>query len=356
MYGRTVGGAEMQFIELANYLAQYHKVSLISLGGDGCINAAKIDSRIIVKTYKYKHGYKGMIYPMLVRSYIENIFKHFDITISTSFYGDLINFLLSISGSQRKVSLQTVSKCMQNPKLNRFILTHFDYLIAGAEDIKYYLLNSGQSPTKVHVIYNWVDFSARNVTKNSSEVKAKYGFKNKFVIGCIGRLHVQKGQIYLIRAFAKISTLLNEHVLVLVGQGLEHQRLVLEAERLGLSDKIFFLGELSGESYNNLLSAIDLYIQPSVFEGLPRTVLDAMYMGKPVIATDANGIREVITHANNGYLVEPKNVKELANAIHYLSNNKEVRMAIGKQAAAHIRSNFDMKEQLAKIQSLVIVD
>ena len=254
----------------------------------------------------------------------------------------------------RILSLQTVSMCMRNPRIDRFVLKRFDCLVAGAGDIREYLLGHGQDDARIRVIHNWVDFSARTVTQPTAQVKAQYGFADKPVIGCIGRLHPQKGQIVLIRAFDRVKEQLPDHVLVLVGEGPDRAVLTDEAERLGLAGRIFFLGSLTGEAYNNVLTAIDIYVQPSLFEGLPRTVLDAMYMGKPIIASDANGNREAIKHDVNGYLVPPQDIDALAQAIVLLANDAALRKTFAEHAMQDARLHFDMQIQLKKIEVLML--
>ncbi len=76
-------------------------------------------------------------------------------------------------------------------------------------------------------------------------------------------------------------------ILLLVGNGETREELEKVVFLLGLAE-VIFTGMANGDAYNNFLAAIDVYVQPSVFEGLPRTLLDAMYMGKPIVATDIN--------------------------------------------------------------------
>ncbi len=361
MYGKHVGGAEMQFIELANYLVQHgHTVDMISLGGDGSLKAARVDPRIRVAVYWYTNRRiffivpkRFSIYPSLFKALLKGFSGHHQAVISTSFFGDVIGYLLSKLTKVKLISLQTVSKCIRNPMIDRFVLRRFDYLVAGASDIRDYLLGHGQDDTRIRVIHNWVDFSARTVTRSAAQVKGQHGFADRPVIGCIGRLHPQKGQLYLIRAFAQIKEQLPEYVLVLVGDGLERSILTAEADRLGLAGRIFFLGGLSGADYNNILAAIDIYVQPSIFEGLPRTVLDAMYMGKTIIASDANGNREAIRHGVNGYLVPSQDADALAQAIVLMANDVELRTTFAERAKADVKMHFDMQIQLKKIEALI---
>lgn len=361
MYGKHVGGAEMQFIELANFLALRHSLEMISLGGDGSLKAAKVDASIKVSVFEHTIRRiffivpkRFSIYPALFKVLMRGLKSKPQVIITTSYWGDVLGYLISKFLKVKLLSLQTVSKCMRNPRIDRFVLKRYDYLIAGAGDIREYLLGHGQDDARIKIIHNWVDFSARTVTQTAAQIKAQYGFADRPLIGCIGRLHLQKGQIVLIRAFAQIKEQLPEHVLVLVGEGHERAVLVDEAERLGLAGRIFFLGGLSGEDYNNMLAAIDVYVQPSIFEGLPRTVLDAMYMGKPIIASDANGNREAIKHGINGYMVPPQDVGALAEAIIKLAGDAALCSFFAEQAMKDVRKHFDMQLQLKKIEALVI--
>lgn len=351
MYGKQVGGAELQFIELANYLADQYTVRLVSLGGDGSIHAAAVDSRIDVRAYAYNGKFPAI--PALMRAWLECLRFQAGAIITTAAIGNILGYLISLFRPARLVSLQTVSKAMKHPWLDHFVLRRFDYLVAGADDIKQYLLAHGQRNEKIKVIHNWVDFSKRTRPLAPDEAKAKFGAADKLVIGCVGRLHPQKGQVFLIRAFAKLVDNLPDSVLLLAGDGPEKSSLEAEVALAGLQDRVLFLGEIKGDDYNAVYSAIDIYVQPSVFEGLPRTLLDAMFFGKPIIATDANGNREAIIHNDNGLLVPIQDTEALYTALVQMVTHAEERQSLSLSAKRAVTERFEMQSQMSKIEQLL---
>jgi glycosyltransferase involved in cell wall biosynthesis len=352
MYGKSVGGAELQFIELANYLANNHQVRLVSLGGDGALRSAQVDSRIETKVYHYSGPVNTL--SGLARALIANLAYPSRHVVTTSFIGNFLGWAIGIFRKRRLVSLQTVSKCMQHPVVDRFVLRRFDALIAGAIDIKDYLILHGQDSSCIHVVHNWVDVSKRKPCSSALDTRRILGIGDQLVIGCIGRLHPQKGQIYLIRAFANVLEEFPNTMLLLVGDGETRGKLEKEMALLGLAGKIIFAGTATGDEYNNFLAAIDIYVQPSIFEGLPRTLLDAMYMGKPIVATDINGNREAIDDEVNGLLVRPENAEVLSQALKRLLRDSDERVRLSRQAIKSASDNFSMIKKLREIENVLL--
>eukprot|EP00438_Fugacium_kawagutii_P000363 Skav226113 [mRNA] locus=C9191755:1656:2153:- [translate_table: standard] len=163
-------------------------------------------------------------------------------------------------------------------------------------------------------------------------------------------MHHQKGQEYLIRAFLTLSEHLSDAMLVLVGDGPLKSEMMKEA---GASKRVVFTGTVTGDDYTNLLNSFDVYVQPSRFEGLPRTLLDAMYMGLPIVASAANGMSDIIKHGENGWLVPPEDERAIVTALEYLLRNRECAQKAGKIAAHDARKNYAMSEQTAKIEQLI---
>lgn len=350
MYGTQVGGAELQFIELANYLADKYSVRLISLGGDGALRSTQIDSRIETRVYSYS-GYLNTA-KELTSAFFDNLGYPAKHVVTTSFIANFLGWAIGIYRKRRLVSLQTVSKCMWHPVVDRFVLRRFDALIAGAVDIKDYLILHGQDSSRIHVVHNWVDFSKRKPSSSVLDTRRKLGVGDQIIIGCIGRLHPQKGQIYLIRAFANVLAEFPNTMLLLVGDGETREELKKEVSLLGLAEKVVFTGTAMGDEYNNFLAAIDVYVQPSVFEGLPRTLLDAMYMGKSIVATDINGNREAIENEVNGLLVQSENTEMLSLALMRLLRVPDERVRLSKQAVKSACDNFSMIEKMREIEIL----
>ena len=138
---------------------------------------------------------------------------------------------------------------------------------------------------KVVMINNAIDLKKMSFDKEAREVyRNKCGWNDKYIIGNIGRFHFQKNQKFLIDLFAKLLNVLPEARLVLIGQGEDETSLKEQVTSLGLEDKVLFAGvqyDIKG-----WISSFDLFLFPSVFEGLPLVALEAQANGVPVIASD----------------------------------------------------------------------
>jgi len=324
---------------------------LLLLGGDGALKNANVSEKIDAKVY----AYSGLLSVLLglSKAVFDNIRYPASSIVTTSFIGNVLGLIVGAFKKSKRLSLQTVSVCMRHPVIDRFVLKRFDALIAGANDIKDYLIEYGQKEEKIHVVHNWVDFAKRVVSKQAEEMKRELGVEGKKTIGCIGRFHPQKGQIYLVKAFAVIVKKFPAAVLVLVGDGETRGLLEKEVEALGLTKNVFFTGTISGNEYNNLLNMFDVYVQPSLFEGLPRTLLDAMYMSKPIVATAINGNKEAIQDHLNGLLVPAEDEPAIINAVHDILANRSLYEKLSIGAKETSVEKFEMNKQLKKIEGLL---
>lgn len=354
-FGRQIGGAELQFMELAESLAKNHKVTLVSLGGRGAVESRPISDKIDIRCFPYRTKLQSIA--ALVHAYFFCRSTPAVRLISTSFIGNTLAYVSRLLSKRRLVSLQTVSACANYPVLDRIILRRFDVLIAGAEDIKEYLLRHGQVAERIATIHNWVDVASRLPTDDQNCIRREYAVDGKFIIGCIGRLHPQKGQVFLLRAFARlIQDGLENIVLLIVGDGPMRTSLVNQTAKLGIDSHVRFLGTVTGNAYNNILSIMDLYVQPSLYEGLPRTLLDAMAAERAIIATNVNGNREAIEDEVNGILVIPESSEQLHRAIRRLMDDPTFCEQIAARARECVITNFGMARQLAKIENIVLSD
>lgn len=133
------------------------------------------------------------------------------------------------------------------------------------------------------------------------------------LLGSVGRLTTQKGYTYLMRAAPRILAHCPEAHILVAGDGELRGALEQEARSLGVGDKVHFLGVRTdvGEIYQ----AMDLFVLPSLWEGLPTVVLEAMAYGVPVVATDIAGTRDLLADQHNGWLARPADADDLARAV-----------------------------------------
>ena len=138
---------------------------------------------------------------------------------------------------------------------------------------------------------------------------------NKNLLLSVGGLVDVKGHTYLVDAMRIVLKKRNDVILVIVGSGSLKERLQKKAKELGLNGKILFVG---GKRHNEIptwMNASDLFVLPSLSEGFPTVIPEAMACGKPVVGTKVGGVPEIITNQEVGLLVNPKDPEKLALAI-----------------------------------------
>lgn len=177
--------------------------------------------------------------------------------------------------------------------------------------------NYGVKESRIMVIPNGVNFNLFNIKMRKKSRKRK-------VIVSVSRLTPKNGIEFLIRAM-KIVLKEIDAELVIAGEGEQRRYLENLAEELGIKDKIVFLGWVKYENVPEILSKADVFVRPSITEGLGTAFLEAMACGVPVIATNVQGIVDIIKHDYNGLLVEPKNVERIAESIIKVLEDSELR-------------------------------
>ena len=197
---------------------------------------------------------------------------------------------------------------------------------------------------KIIHIYNGISLE---VTLNKKEARTKLSIdynvpESPCMIAAIAELHDNKGLEYAIRAIRNVDSA----SLVIFGEG--EKRKVLEEliEKYDLYYRVHLLGFVPKAS--QLLSAFDMFVLPSVKEGLPFALLEAGVHGVPVVATNVGGIPDLIQHEKNGLLIESKDPTALASSIQSLCENKEQRERLGealRQTVENEFSNHHMVEQ-----------
>ena len=155
-----------------------------------------------------------------------------------------------------------------------------------------------------------------------------------YVVLTAARLHPQKGHAYLLAAAAQVP----DATFVLAGGGPLRAELEAQARELGVADRVLFLGERA--DIPELLAASDLVVLPSLFEGLPVSVLEAMAAERPVVATAIGGTDEAVTHERSGLLVPPRNPEALASAIRRLRSDPDLARRLAKAGRERVEREF----------------
>jgi glycosyltransferase involved in cell wall biosynthesis len=207
----------------------------------------------------------------------------------------------------------------------------------------------GAAHEKIRTIYYGIEpvqtVSDRNALRVSLNMES-----DDIVVGIIARLVEQKGHRYLIDAFAKAVTENSRMRLLIVGSGELEEELQKQVKQLGLQDNVVFTGYRTDTA--EILHAIDIFAHPSLWEGFGLSVLEAMNMGKPVVATSVSALPELIDDTVTGFLVPPRDVNSLSEAILNLAGNPSLRQQMGAGGQQRCRSFFSVARMIQETRSL----
>jgi len=207
------------------------------------------------------------------------------------------------------------------------------------------------SPEKVATIHSGVDVGRyMNVQVSIAQKKRGLGLNSKgFVIGTVGWLLPIKGPMHLLKAMSSVWESHPETSLIFVGKGDLEIGLKEEAHRMGVLDKVIFLGWR--DDIPEIMQTIDIFVLPSLNEGMGRVLVEAMAAGKPVVASRVGGILDLIKEGQNGFLAEPGDEKGLSIAIKKLLEDKEMRDEMGKKGR-EMAGKFSVEKMIEKIDVL----
>jgi protein-tyrosine-phosphatase len=201
------------------------------------------------------------------------------------------------------------------------------------------LCQSGFWPGMVTTIHNGIDPLTTVSADRVARIRQDLGIApNALVIGTAGRLVPVKGQADLVRAVALLKPRVPHVRLLVAGAGPLHGELVDAAARLGIVDTCVFTGHRA--DVRDLISAMDIFALPSLSEGIPMALLEAMSLGVPVVATRVGGIPEVIQHRFSGLLAPPGDAHALAEACHELARYPDWADEIGAAGQRVVREEY----------------
>jgi len=199
------------------------------------------------------------------------------------------------------------------------------------------------------VIYNGIDpdlFKPASIEEKVLKKKQLGLNKNDFVLGNVGRMDYWKNQRILIEILPDLKKISPQIKLILVGGGEEEGNLKKSAIKKGVKNDVIFLGQRS--DVNQILKAFDIFVFPSLTEGLPLVVIEAMATGLPIVASHVGGIPELVVNGETGFLVSPASKEEIKEAIIKLLNNPELRKEMGQIARKRFETHFSLPQMVQK--------
>jgi colanic acid/amylovoran biosynthesis glycosyltransferase len=169
---------------------------------------------------------------------------------------------------------------------------------------------------------------------------------------CVGRLTPAKGQVLLVQACARLLRYGIDFELELVGDGPDRERIEAAIAAAGLQQRILLLGALTQQGVRKAMSAADLFVLPSLAEGIPVVLMEAMSSGLPCVSTPVNGIPELIAHGRNGLLAIPGDVDSLADCLRQLASDDALRLRLARAARAEVESRYDIERNTRALSAL----
>jgi glycosyltransferase involved in cell wall biosynthesis len=197
---------------------------------------------------------------------------------------------------------------------------------------------------KMEVVRNAID--ATGFTQKPDPALRRWLADERALVLAVARLDPQKGHRHLLAAAAKVP----DAVFALAGDGPERPALEQLANQLGIRDRVRFLGERSDVAA--LLAACDVFVLPSLYEGLPISVLEAMAANRPVIATAIGGTDEVVIDGESGLLVPPAQPHAMASALRRLLEDGGLRSRLAAAGRARVTTEFSAREMVRRVTEL----
>lgn len=245
--------------------------------------------------------------------------------------------------------------------LKRISFLTIDRLLSRITDMNIYVCKSDLEKGIKHklsndknsiIINNGIDIEEFAELDERENERARFAFQRYFVFGNVGRLHKQKGQEYLLRAFAFLVKKYQDVYLAIVGDGELRDNLLKLTEELGISDKVIFLG--NRKDISRFLHAIDVFVLSSLWEGQPLTIFEAMAAAKPIIATAVDGVTEVLKDQNNAILCRPGDAESLFLAMEKLYKDKNLAKNIAIEARNNVINKYSAESTAKNISDLYI--
>ena len=343
-----LSGAEKMVLILCKNMKKYDPI--VVCGGE---NLRDIFEKNNIKSYSLSFSTKDMFKTL---KGLKNIVKQNNIKIIHA-HDNLASFNAYLVKKLYGLDLKIIShihNCYpwltgnnSYKKIDSFFRRKYDYNIAcGRVVYDYYKNNADYFETKkTTILSNAMDIDEITNIKitKSEEVIKKYNVPNgKTILGFIGRLSKQKGIIPFIKEFANYKEDFLDCSILLVGNGEQEKDVKILIKELEL-EEFFILTGFQKDVYN-FYPIIDIFFLPSLYEGLPMVVLEAMAFKKPVVAMEVGSLSEVIVDGYNGCLVKKGDYKEFIISMCALKKKIKLREAYGNNAYNYIKENFNIKE------------
>jgi len=337
----NIGGAGRYLLNLiSNWDYENYEIAVACPGGgelEKQLHSAK------VRVFPLKGGESSLRFSQ-IRDLISIIKKqNIDIVHThASFSGRVAGKLLSCKIVMTRHGLSWQNNNTVKRLMTRRLSKMFTHrIIAISRAVKINLIETGVPANMIETVYNGIDLTGydniepilRRDLSLSSDVP---------IIGIVARLVWEKGYKYMLKAMPRILEKFPKAVLIIIGEGPLEESLKALCRELDITDNVIFMGYQ--DNVEKLALDFDVFVLPSVSEGLGLALLEAMALGKPVITTEVGGIPEVVKSGVNGLLVPPRNKELLAENVIKVLLSKDMADSLGTCAKNTVYEKFSARQ------------
>lgn len=345
------GGAEQFVVRLANELIRRrHRVSVVSAGG---VLEEQLDPRVAHVTSRTRSKSPSGLYAT-VHCLRQLIHEHQIQVIHTN----STNTALAARLARGSMPLPVIASAhgawtsWRKPVVAGILALSARRTVGCSLTMTRDLLRHGLPAQRALTIHNGIPVrpdGREDATRGAC--RAELGIPDDApLVLCVGRLAEVKGFGYLLSAMPELLARQPETRLCIAGDGPLQDDLAAQIERLGLGERVRLLGRRS--DVERLLSAADVFCQPSLYEAFPLAVIEAMAMGLPVVSTRVGGIPELVLHEETGYLVPSRSPEALSEKLAALIAEPERRQRMGQAGRARALSQFTLAQMTTSFENL----
>ncbi|MFA5128590.1 MAG: glycosyltransferase family 4 protein [Patescibacteria group bacterium] len=243
-------------------------------------------------------------------------------------------------------------------KLMNKILEQASGVVANSEFTKKELVKLAVPENKIIIIYPCPGRMSGIAPERISEIKNRLGLADKKIILTVGRLVARKGQNKVIEAMTEILKHVPNAIYVIVGDGLESEKLKIQSEKLKLENNILFTGEISEEKKLAFYQLCDVFIMTprqigADVEGFGTVYLEANQFGKPVVAGGSGGVGEAVADGVTGLVVDPENITQIAEAVIKILTDENLAKKMGEEGRERVEKEFEWEIQTEKLKKFL---
>ncbi len=282
------------------------------------------------------HCYKSDLYGLILSRYHK-------MKLITTAHGPLASFKFFWSAQNWRVRYLY-------DQMDLRLMKRFDHVMIVSDSMRETILRYGVKNEKITWVKNAIDSQFFRRTGDRSLRDRAEIPRDAVVIGAVGRLNAEKDYPNFMEMARILLQKRPDLYFVIAGGGALEEALKKQAEGLGLTQRLRFMGHF--QDVRQVYDMLDFYVLSSTREGLPNTVLEAMAMEVPIVATDVDGVSEASSHNEDGLLVPPRDPHALAASVQTLLDNPQLAKKLTEHARAKIEREFSFATRMRHVESI----